>query len=132
MKNQIAEKMFHKFCQTLDATTVGHPMKRSAIELAILHYKAWFEALQSSGNKLDYLDTLPMIGPITKYHLARNLGLDYAKPDRHLVRLAEKFGYSDIQAMCEKLAAYSGWRVGTVDVILWRYSNMKGQTVLSS
>lgn len=72
-----------------------------------------------------YLDSLPMIGPITKYHLARNIGLDYAKPDRHLIRLAEKFGYPDIQVMCTKLSAYSGWRIGTVDVILWRYCNMQ-------
>ena len=72
-----------------------------------------------------------MIGPITKFHLARNIGIDCAKPDRHLVRIAERFGWKDnIQGMCVKLAAYSGWRIGTVDLILWRYCNMHGQTQL--
>jgi len=36
---------------------------------------------------LVYLQTYPFIGNITKYHLAKNLGFDVVKPDRHLVRL---------------------------------------------
>jgi len=39
---------------------------------------------------VDALEHLPGIGPITKYHLAKNIGLaDEAKPDIWLVRAAE-------------------------------------------
>ena len=82
------------------------------------------KALQASNDKIEYLDSLPMIGPITKYHLARNLGIDCAKPDRHLVKLAKYFGYPSVQQMCEDISKESGYRIGTVDVILWRYCNM--------
>jgi len=130
MKNQIAEKIYHHFLEEYNPNVIGHPMKRDAVRLALTQYPKWFEALREAKDKVAYLDTLPMIGPITKYHLARNLGIDCAKPDRHLVRLAEKFGFKDVQVMCEALANHSGWRVGTVDVILWRYCNMQGQTAI--
>ena len=74
------------------------------------------------------METLPWIGPITKYHLARNLGIDVAKPDRHLVRLAKRFGYNEstgVQQMCEELAERTRDRIGVVDVVLWRYANLK-------
>jgi len=36
------------------------------------------------------LQGLPYIGPTTCYHLAKNIGLDVAKPDRHLLRVADQ------------------------------------------
>jgi hypothetical protein len=38
--------------------------------------------------RLEYLGSLPWIGAITKYHAARNFGVDCVKPDIHLTRLA--------------------------------------------
>jgi hypothetical protein len=67
------------------------------------------------------LRTLPFIGPVTAYHLAKNLGLDVAKPDRHLKRLAESMGFSDTQELCQTIADASGQPVRVVDIILWRY-----------
>jgi hypothetical protein len=37
---------------------------------------------------LGVLQSLPYIGPVTCYHLAKNIGLQVAKPDHHLTRLA--------------------------------------------
>jgi hypothetical protein len=37
---------------------------------------------------VEFLQTFKHIGPVTSYHLAKNLGLQIAKPDRHLVRLS--------------------------------------------
>jgi len=82
-------------------------------------------------NPLDYLDEFPFIGNITKYHLARNLGFDYVKPDRHLVRLASKFDMTPFQ-LCELIHQKTGRRLGTIDVILWRFCEQDGQQSLAS
>lgn len=72
---------------------------------------------------VDVLKQLPYIGDALKYHLARNLGLDVAKPDVHMVRIAPRFGYppdaAGVQAMCEYVAAARPDRVGTIDYVLW-------------
>lgn len=94
-------------------------------------YEYWIKALQKRTiNELRtaYLETLPWIGKITKYHLARNLGIDVAKPDRHLMRLSEKFGFASVQEMCENISRKTGDRIGLVDLILWRDANLQGST----
>ena len=126
MKNQVAEKIFAKYAKN-GLSAVKHEGKRRAIEKAERFYDKWFFMLQKKitlSEKLDYLETLPWIGPITKFHLARNLGIDVAKPDRHLVRIAEHFNYKDVQRMCEDISEWKGDRVGVVDVVLWRYANL--------
>ncbi|WP_171182274.1 hypothetical protein [Ruegeria sp. HKCCD8929] len=79
----------------------------------------WFSRKTTDTERLEYLARLPWIGPITKYHLAKNLGVDCAKPDRWLVRLAEHF-QTDPHALCAKLSEESGDRIATVDLVLWR------------
>jgi hypothetical protein len=67
------------------------------------------------------LRTLPYIGPVTVYHLAKNLGLPVAKPDRHLQRLATAVEYSDVHMLCADIAALTGDPIHVVDLILWRF-----------
>ena len=126
MKNQIATKIFEKYFEIgLDA--INHPGKNAAIMQLEIYYKTWFNILQgieTDEKRLELLETLPFIGRITKYHLARNLGIDCAKPDRHLKRIAEHFGYDDVQKMCLDISKETGERVGTIDVILWRMSTI--------
>lgn len=149
MKNQVAQKIYEKFMATmnmgdiiyipeggniadariksLDVSVIGHEGKRKAIQQAMNQYQKWFKELQIKKNneyRLEYLETLPWIGKITKYHLARNLGIDVAKPDRHLVRLCEKFGFKDVHEMCEFISKRTGDRIGLVDVVLWRALNL--------
>lgn len=128
MKNQVADKIFERFMNGggLNVFAIGHRGKREAIERAIKEHQEWFTKLQVASDKLAFLDTLPWIGPITKYHLARNVGLDVVKPDRHLVRLAAFFEYPDAATMCAAISESVHERVGVVDVILWRYSNLTG------
>lgn len=64
---------------------------------------------------------LPFIGEITSLHLAKNLGFDVAKPDRHLVRLKELLGYEDVATMCSFMAEATGDPIRVVDLVLWRY-----------
>ncbi len=80
--------------------------------------------LQNSG--VDMLEELPGIGPITKFHLAKNIGLaDEAKPDIWLVRAADACS-STVQELVEFLSKKYEMSRHVVDVILWRYGADKG------
>ena len=106
----------------LDA--VRHEGKRRAIETATREYESWYHAFMSAPSdeaRMDFLDSLPYIGPVTKYHMAKNLGLEVAKPDRHLVRLAGKWGFRDVQEMCKMISVRQRYPVAVVDQVLWRY-----------
>ncbi len=71
------------------------------------------------------MEALPFIGGITKYHLARNLGMDVVKPDIHLVRMANWYGFTDTTLFCESLGLElkTSYRLGTLDLIAWRYGS---------
>jgi hypothetical protein len=74
---------------------------------------------------LRMLRTFPYIGPITQYHLARNLGLDFPKPDIHLCRAAAKFGYPPneewVFRFVDVIANFTSERPGTIDYVIWKY-----------
>lgn len=97
----------------------GHAGKAAAIERIWLERARLLAQYLAAEDKLAYLETLPWIGGITKYHCAKNFGLQYAKPDVHLQRLAETFATTP-QALCEDLARGCGLKVATVDTLLWR------------
>lgn len=73
------------------------------------------EYLQSA----DTMQKLAYIGPVTKFHLARNLGFDVVKPDLHLTRLADFFDFLSPLGMCQYLADNFDERLGVVDLILF-------------
>ena len=97
----------------------GHQGKTKAIDHIWAHRKVLFAAFEIAENKLAYCHTLPFIGNITKYHLAKNFGLDTIKPDVHLMRLAKAEPVSPM-ALCARLAYQTGYRQSTIDSILWR------------
>jgi hypothetical protein len=68
------------------------------------------------------LQRLPMLGPITSHHLAKSLGLQAAKSDRHLQRIADALGFSGVAEMCRKLCEHSGDPISVVDIVLWRFA----------
>lgn len=82
--------------------------------------------LMTSPDPLGILQEFKFIGKVTRYHLAKNIGLDVAKPDRHLVRIADTTGYSDVQEMCETISRVVGDPVPLVDLVLWRYATLHG------
>jgi len=128
MRNQVAEGIYKKIMQAIAdrkpiKSAYRHPGKAAAIKLMARNYEGEFRLYQEAENKLDDLDMLPWIGPITKYHLARNLGLDVCKPDRHLVRIAKRFKTTP-EDLCSRLSKATGDRIGTVDVVLWRAANL--------
>jgi hypothetical protein len=83
-----------------------------------------FEALRKRilDDPLNELQRFPYIGPVTSIHLAKNLGWQLSKPDRHMVRLALKLGFPHPQHLCQTLAEVTGDSVNVVDIVLWRYA----------
>lgn len=71
------------------------------------------------------LQELPFIGPITVWHLAKNLGFPVAKPDRHLERLSAQFGFQGTHAMCSAISQATGERPDVIDAVLWRVAAEK-------
>lgn len=124
MKNEIAQKIYNKFCSDkgFDFEVIGHILKREAIERVYNDLDKYFNEYTFSKNKLEYLKSLPFIGDITKYHLARNLGYDCAKPDRHLSLIANLFGYDDVQLFCSYIAKKIDEKIGIIDLVFWRFA----------
>lgn len=101
-------------------------------------YKNKFYELKNIEDKVEFLGSLPYIGNITKYHLARNLGLNFVKYDIWIQRLGVAlYGTEDfvnkvnntklipeIKYFCDimfkKLEEEIGEKVGFIDVVLWR------------
>ncbi len=75
---------------------------------------------------MESMRLLPMVGPVTCYHLARNLGHDVVNPDIHLARLARCYAYASPANMCGHLASAFGERIGVVDLTLWAYCAAAG------
>lgn len=124
MKNSVAAPIAVRCLAALaagaSATTVfGHPGKSVAIDTIWQQRATLFERYCRENDKVDGLSKLPWIGPVTRYHLAKNLGADTAKPDVHLERLARR-DRTTTQTLCRRLARKTGYRVATVDSILWR------------
>lgn len=90
--------------------------------VAEAHFGVAKAQLASEG--LRYVRRLPGLGPVTSVHLAKNLGLDVAKPDRHLCRIATVCGYADPSAMCAEISVLTDDRISVIDSVLWRYATL--------
>lgn len=130
MKNQVARSIWYGVLGALERNwtvraVFNHPGKSAAIQEAWDNREKLFQEYRSqpTAKLLDWLQALPWIGPITKFHLAKNLGLDFCKPDRHLVRLAGRHGKTP-EELCGELARATGDRIGTVDLVIWRAANL--------
>lgn len=124
MKNTVALDIFDRCMDGLQAgkrirRTFKHPGKARAITAIWNQREQLFADYCSCDDKLAFCASLPWIGPVTSYHLAKVLGADVAKPDVHLARLARR-DRTTVDRLCRSLARQSGYRVATVDTILWR------------
>lgn len=117
-------------CRRRALATFNHRPKIDAIiEIADRVAKTSFESVRANVAQggIDYLRTLPFIGPVTSYHLAKNIGLQVAKPDRHLTRIAEMFGFHSVQRMCSTISELIYDPIPVVDVVLWRFAALHRQ-----
>jgi hypothetical protein len=128
MKEQVARKIFERIQNAIQAgipllEVFGHKGKVAAIERMLKCYHEEFKLFQKAKDKLKRLESLPWIGKVTKYHLAKNLGIRVMKPDRHLVRIAEQYDTTCTE-LCLSLAAATGDKLVTVDTVIWRAANL--------
>lgn len=128
MKNTIAVVIFNKIMKAYESgekasNVFGHKGKANAIDTGWTKREEYFSGWVKSDSNIDYLETLPWIGKIIKYHLAKNLGMDVCKPDRHLVRIAKKYNLSP-KELCSQLANKTGDKVSLVDLILWKAGSL--------
>lgn len=128
MKNQVARVIEQRIVEAYnEGRSIGsafrHGGKVKAIEYMIRNHDDVFEGYLNADDRLAFLRLLPYIGDITKYHLAKNLGEDVVKPDRHMVRIAKGYGKTPDE-LCRELSQKTGYRVGSVDLIIWRAANL--------
>lgn len=106
----------------------NHPKKIDAI-LSVA-FRVFFDGFESVKNSIefygvDYLQSLDFIGPATSYHLAKNIGLNVAKPDRHLCRVAEATGFNTVNDLCNKISSLTGDSISVVDLVIWRFATIR-------
>lgn len=101
------------------ATEFGHPGKAKAIDYIWANRDALFAGYCAEENTIEYLQTMPWIGPITAWHLAKNLGGDHAKPDVHMERLARREKTTTFE-LCARLSRETGRKISRIDTVLWR------------
>ena len=118
----------------------GYRRKAEAIERAWTERNSDFEALQKvlrAGDvdaTLAWCRSIPFVGDVTKYQLAKNFGVDVCKPDIWLCRLAGipdnpvgdvgvRFAAS--MRRCQAISDATGERVATVDSVLWLACNKR-------
>jgi hypothetical protein len=96
-------------------TQVANMVSRLGIEEIVRN-------LRSQG--VPYLERFPYIGPVTAFHLAKNIGVPCAKPDRHLASIADRLGYPDAHALCSEIAGVTDEPIPVVDIVLWRFATL--------
>lgn len=126
MREQIARQIWNRVRPAVEGgasafTVFKHKGKAAAIDEVWANRDRLLAEYQAATDKVDWCETLPWIGGITKWHLAKNYGHDCAKPDRHLVRIA---GTEGAHGLCARLARATGDRIATVDVVIWRSANL--------
>lgn len=129
--HSISDKLHKHFP---DFNVITHPGKRKAISQMWKEFPKHFEklkALKTDEERIEYIGSLFYMGPTIRYHMAKNLGIQVAKPDRHLVRLATAFGYSDVQTLCRDISQATGDKISVVDLVLWRHSALVGTRQLA-
>ena len=124
MKHTIARKIFDKCMVAIAAgescnTVFGHKGKADAMDHIWSNRSKLFAEYVAAPEKIAFCQSIPWIGGITCYHLAKNFGAQVAKPDVHLVRVAERHA-TNPQDLCERISEASGYKINTVDLILWR------------
>ena len=114
-------------CRNLALSYFNNPRKidgiiKTAHIIASFGFASYKEEIRR--NPLQTLQSLPFVGPVTCYHLAKNIGLPFAKPDRHLVRLANSVCYSDVQQLCKDISEHVDDSIPVVDIVLWRFASI--------
>jgi endonuclease III len=106
------------------AKAVHSTSKNMVSELREIDWEEW---KLKNISTVDKINEFPYIGKITRYHLGRNVGLlECVKPDLHLVRMAEHWGFKNCEDMCRSMRGTDSIPLGIVDLALWYSSSTYG------
>ena len=111
-------------CRIAARVLFNHNIKLSAITNAAYRVnRIGFPQLKQAilNDPIHELQRFQYIGPVTVLHLAKNLGFDVAKPDRHLSRVSSRLGFKNTFHFCRELSRLTGEPVRVIDIVLWRY-----------
>lgn len=99
---------------------------KALLDTSLIVYSLGFETIkiQIQKKELIYLKTFKFIGDTTCYHLAKNIGLEFAKPDRHLLRISKEIGFDSPHTLCKIISDYISEKIQVVDLVLWRYATL--------
>ncbi len=114
-------------CYSNSLSIFGHKKKISAIitiadVIVQKGFKNFKKEITLKG--VNFLETIPYIGSVTKFHLAKNIGLNYSKPDRHLERISKKLGFKSTESLCSLIANKTNEKESVVDLVIWRYATL--------
>jgi hypothetical protein len=115
-------------CRRQALSVFGHRGKVEAVlECSRVICAEGFDAMRPdlTCRGVEFIRELPYMGPITSLHLAKNIGLEVVKPDRHLVRIAEHCGYGSPLEMCAAIRDLVGDALSVIDVVIWRYATIE-------
>ena len=118
-------KVFHLFYFLYNNTSKSNIHLKKFIMNSISNKEKKRSIKKLKKNPLFMLQEFDYIGPVTMYHLAKNIGLPVAKPDRHLVRIAKMENYQDVQTFCQDVSKLSGDSIPVVDLVYWRYATIE-------
>ena len=97
----------------------------------LLKSTQWDEFRSTYMTSVDAMEKLPRIGPVVKYHLARNLGFDVVKPDLHLQRVADRFKAASPDGFCRSIQLSVDeaglLTLGQIDYCVWCFLSHAGK-----
>ena len=114
-------------CYNNSLKVFNHKGKISAIIYVAEYIKLHtFDEVSSRIMKegIGFIQTFPYMGKATSFHLAKNIGLDYAKPDRHLIRISNSLGYNTPNDLCKVISNRIQEKKSLIDLVLWRYATL--------
>lgn len=99
---------------------------KALLETSVFVYTKGFNNVKREicSKGINFLKSFSFIGEITCFHLAKNIGLSYAKPDRHLVRISKSIGFNSPHALCNLISEHIAEKIQVVDLVLWRYATL--------
>jgi len=114
-------------CRAHALSIFNHEQKIDAIlviakRISSRGFKNFKKRVEEEG--VAFISQLPFMGPATSFHLAKNIGLDFAKPDRHLLRISAAAGFPDPGGMCKTISERVGDSVAVVDLVMWRFATL--------
>ena len=115
-------------CRARALSCFRHPGKINAIlhlasTASELGYPKFRRALRQ--DPIEFLLQFPYLGPATARHLAKNIGLGSAKPDRHLLRVASVVGFCCPVEMCRQISELIAEPQPVVDIVIWRFATLQ-------